>query len=290
MSTVPSAITNADIVHYFETTTAEYNWLWGTHRHLGLHCGLVDAAHRSHDAAVLNTNRVLADAAGISAGMRVLDAGCGVGGSSIWLAEHRGAQVTGVNITSAQLDVAEKLVAERGLGDQVDFVCTDYADTRLPSASFDVVWALESFCYAHSKAAFVAEAWRLLKPGGRLVLADAFLTVDSLSAKHERIVHNWQRGWAVPKLISGQQMLSLLAEHGFKPACLEDKTAAVAASSNRMLRLFLCYSPFARVCYALGLVDELRWWGMQSGYYQYRARKLGLGIYALITATKPPLS
>ena len=62
---------------------------------LGLHCGFFDAQHRAHDEAILNMNRVLASAAGISQQDRVLDAGCGIGGSAIWLARKIGARVTG---------------------------------------------------------------------------------------------------------------------------------------------------------------------------------------------------
>jgi tocopherol O-methyltransferase len=79
---------NQQVSEYFDQTHDDYRRLWGIDRHLGLHCGFFDKAHNRHDAAVTNMNRVLAEAVGISPGDRVLDAGCGIGGSAIWLAER----------------------------------------------------------------------------------------------------------------------------------------------------------------------------------------------------------
>jgi tocopherol O-methyltransferase len=279
--------TNADIVRYYDQTRMEYQWIWGSHRHLGLHCGLTDIDHRSHDSAVLNTNRVLADAVNVQAEDHVLDAGCGIGGSSIWLAQHRGARVTGINITQSQVDEAKVLVAERGLSEQIDFACLDYTCTGLPAESFDVVWALESFCYAHYKRAFVKEAFRLLKPSGRLVIADAFLSKEDFTSQQLHVVERWQRGWVVPNMISVNQMLSMLEKETFTDAKIVDKTANVVPSSNRMLWLALLCCPLGRLLHGCRLLNQMRWWGLLSGYYQYLARVRGLGIYGLVTAVKP---
>src|SRR5437868_2938758 len=76
------------VVDYFTQTQNDYRRLWGVHRHLGLHCGFHDDLHRRHDDAVTNMNRVLASLASIGLQDRVLDAGCGIGGSAIWLAKN----------------------------------------------------------------------------------------------------------------------------------------------------------------------------------------------------------
>ncbi|HRC77349.1 MAG TPA: hypothetical protein PLO33_16830, partial [Kouleothrix sp.] len=69
-----------DIVAYYDETWLDYRMLWLNGQNLSVHFGYFDEQTRSHAAALANMNRVLADCAGVAAGQRVLDAGCGVGG------------------------------------------------------------------------------------------------------------------------------------------------------------------------------------------------------------------
>src|SRR5215213_3712833 len=127
------------IIAYYDKTWLDYRILWLNRRTLSVHFGYTDATTRGHADALLNMNRVLADRAGIHPGMRVLDAGCGVGGSSIWLAQSRGASVIGITPVASQVARARRFAAARRLGDQVRFEQADYTDTPFPDASFDVV-------------------------------------------------------------------------------------------------------------------------------------------------------
>ena len=86
-------------------------------------------------------------------------------GGSQWLARHVGASVLGVNINARQVEQARRLSRERGLEERVQFHVADFCATELAGDSFDVVWALESACYAEDTRAFLAEAYRLLKAG-----------------------------------------------------------------------------------------------------------------------------
>jgi SAM-dependent methyltransferase len=169
------------VIDYFDHTHNDYRLFWGTGRHLGLHCGFFDERRRRHDDAVLHMNRVLATIADITSGERVLEAGCGVGGSAVWLAENLGASVVGVNINARQVERARHVAHGRRLEDRVQFHVADYCATELAGDSFDVVWALESACYAEDKRNFLVEARRLLRPGGRLIVADGFLAREDLA-------------------------------------------------------------------------------------------------------------
>jgi tocopherol O-methyltransferase len=155
------------------------------HYSLGIHFGYYDDQHRDHDAAVLNINRKLADVAGISKQDRVLDAGCGIGGSSLWLAANRRCRVVGINIVPWQIQQAQALAAQRGLQALADFQLADYADTKLKADSFTVVWGLESVVHAADKQAVIQEAYRLLQPGGRLVIAEYMLTINRLAPSEQ---------------------------------------------------------------------------------------------------------
>jgi cyclopropane fatty-acyl-phospholipid synthase-like methyltransferase len=274
------------VIDYFDNTHDDYRLLWGIDRHFGLHCGFFDQKHRRHDDAVLNMNRVLATLAGVRAGERVLDAGCGIGGSAVWLAANLDAEVVGVNINARQIDQARRLAHRLRLEDRVQFQAADFCNTQLAGESFDIVWALESACYAEDQRAFLAEAWRLLKPGGRAVIADGFLTRDNLDAAERKIVQRWQRGWAIPAVSSIEQFDGWLREAGFRRCEFRDVTEHVAASSRRIYRATLLFYPLGLLLYWLGLRSAIQTRGIASGYYQYHARRRGLGAYGLFLAEK----
>jgi cyclopropane fatty-acyl-phospholipid synthase-like methyltransferase len=274
------------VIDYFDQTHNDYRWLWGIDRHLGLHCGFFDAQHRHHDEAVLNMNRVLARTARITAGQRVLDAGCGIGGSAVWLAENVGAEVIGVNVNPKQLKRAHRLASERGLAPSVQFQEADFSDTQLAAESFDVVWALESACYAENKPAMLQEAYRLLKPGGRLVVADGFLTSDELREDERMIIDRWQRGWAIPGVVSADQFGHWLFDAGFHGIEFRDITRHVIPSSQRIYWASLLFYPVGWLWQRLGLRTPMQTRGIAAGYYQFVARRRGLGIYGLFLAEK----
>jgi SAM-dependent methyltransferase len=274
------------VIDYFDQTHNDYRRLWGIDRHAGMHCGYRDALHRSHDAAVENMNRVLARRAAIAGGERVLDAGCGIGGSAVWLARNVGARVTGINLNPRQVLLAKALAARHGVEGRVRFFVADFASTGLPDESFDVVWALESFCYAEDKLAVLIEAARLLRPGGRLILADGFLAKQRLCDDEARIVEHWRTGWAIPHVVGVEAMRTWLAEAGFGSIDFHDATDHVRASSLRIYRTTLALGPWAWLLYALGLRSEVQTRGLASGYYQYQALRRGLGLYGIFCAEK----
>jgi cyclopropane fatty-acyl-phospholipid synthase-like methyltransferase len=274
------------VIDYFDHTQNDYRFLWGTDRHFGLHCGFFDDHRRRHDDAVLNMNRVLATVAGISAGDHVLDAGCGIGGSAIWLAENLGASVVGVNINAKQVTQARILARARGLQDRVQFHVADFCSTELADETFDVVWALESVCYAEDKASFLAEAYRLLGPHGRLVIADGFLVRDKFALDERRVIDLWQRGWAIAGVASIHQFQTWLRAADFRRVSFQDITEHVVPSSRRILVATLLFYPLGKVLHWIGLRTEIQTRGIASGYYQYQARRRGLGVYGIFVAKK----
>src|SRR5215212_516654 len=149
-----SATQRDAVIAYYDQTWLDYRLFWLNRRTLSVHFGYTDATTRGHADALLNMNRVLADRAGIQPGARVLDAGCGVGGSSIWLAQARQATVVGITPVASQVARARGFATAHKLGDRVAFEQADYTNTPFSDASFDVVWALESVCHASDKAAF----------------------------------------------------------------------------------------------------------------------------------------
>lgn len=104
--------------------------------------------------------------------VKVLDVGCGIGGTSRYLAKKYGANgsVTGITLSPNQVERATQLAKERGI-DNVNFQVMDALNMNFPDNSFDIVWACESGEHMPDKKKYVEEMARVLKPGGRIVIA-----------------------------------------------------------------------------------------------------------------------
>jgi len=108
----------------------------------------------------------------------VLDMGCGVSATLRSLARHLpAAELTGITLVPWQIERGNEFNAASPTTSRIRLVLGDYENAPFPSESFDAAYALESSCYAHAanKSALLSEAHRLLRPGGRLAIADGFL-------------------------------------------------------------------------------------------------------------------
>jgi cyclopropane fatty-acyl-phospholipid synthase-like methyltransferase len=252
-----------------------------------MHLGFWDGATRSHREAVENEDRTLAWLAGIEAGTRVLDAGCGYGSSALWLARETGAEVVGVDLAPNHVAHARRLAVRAGVADRVRFHRRDFRNTGFAGGTFDVVWAVESLCHAEDGDAFLAEAHRLLKPGGRLVVADLFRSARPLQEEEELLLQSWLAGWAVPDLLTAGELLEAAREAGFSGVLLEDATAEVWPSSRRLYRRALLGLPAARTLRQAGALSGERLAAIRSGLLQFEALGNGLWSYGVLTASKP---
>jgi cyclopropane fatty-acyl-phospholipid synthase-like methyltransferase len=216
----------------------------------------------------------------------VLDAGCGVGGSSVWLAQARGANVVGITPVASQVARARSFAAARTLGDQVAFEQADYTSAPFPDASFDVVWALESLCHALDKAAFYREAARLLRPGGRLVIAEYIRAARPLSAQGERMLHQWLDGWAIPDLDTRAEHVAHAAAAGLADMRIDDITAHTRPSLRRLYQLTRWSYPLAVTGRAVGIRSAIQHGNVIGSLRQYQALDRELWFYGILSATK----
>ncbi len=226
--------------YYDETTSKSYlqGWSQGS---LGFHFGLADETTASHEESLIATNAYLARRARVGRGTRVLDAGCGVGGSSIYLAESFGAQLVGISIVPGQVELARQYARERGLESLVSFECMDMVHTSFGAASFDVVWNIESLCHVIDIDAYFAHVFELLAGGGRFACIDLCVANDA-ETELSRVISD---GWALAPMRTPGQILAALRRARFHDAEHVDLTSQAllsaralrAAASKRLLAL-----------------------------------------------------
>jgi tocopherol O-methyltransferase len=169
----------------------------------------------------LRMERVVADSAGLDPSCSVLDVGCGVGGAACHLARVTGAAIRGLTPNPAQLALARESAARHAVL-HVAFDLGDAANLPYPNASFDVVLFFESACHFPDRARFFAEAWRVLKPGGRLAGQD-WLAGETLSEAVRRpLVERICSTWAIPALDTVSGYARLMAGAGFEVLLARD--------------------------------------------------------------------
>lgn len=276
-----------NIVQYYKECYWDYRTSWMDANNLAIHYGYWDQDTKTHSQSLLHMNRLLADTVGIQPGQKLLDAGCGVGGSSIWLAENFDVRVTGITLSPEQADMARANAKRRRVADRVEFAVADYCATPFPDAAFDVVWGLESVCYSLNKLDFIREAYRLLKPGGRLISADGFALRRQYSEDEWRVIRICLDGWAIPNLAVPEDFEGYLREAGFVDISFRDISRQTFPSAQRMYYTALLTYPMQKIMSWLHLRTPAQSGNFFTALNQYRIFRDHLACYGLFSAAKP---
>lgn len=278
--------TDNDIVEYYDQSEVHYKQHLKLDKCLAMHYGYWMPETTSLEEALLNTTKVLAAKARVVETDRVLDAGCGVGGSAVNLARAQGCSVLGITLSDRQVDSAKKNAIRYGVDHLADFERRNFCNTGLAPDSFDVVWAVESVCHANDKREFVEEAHRLLRVGGRLVMADFFSAKIPANADEARVLNGWLDGWAVPGLSAIDEFSDYLSSAGFKIVTVEDSTENIRPSAKHLYQRFMIGFPIHKLYELFSSPTEVQTKNVWTAKLQYDALKKGLWAYYVLMAEK----
>ncbi len=278
--------TSEDIAEYYNLTQVHYEKWWDLRNTLSLHYGIWDDTTNNFKEALVNTNKVLMNICEIKDGDKILDAGCGVGGAAFFLSQKKNVSVTGITLSERQVAFASNLVKKLHLSNAPEFLIMDYTNTSFDDESFDVIWACESFSSAPEKKLFVNEAYRLLKPGGKLILSDYFLTSQG-STEDDLLIKKWGQTWSISNLITIENFHDQLTTAGFANIQLYDYTRQITKSAKRMyFASLLACIPSETYNFFNRNVSRFAKHHYKSGYYQYKALKKGLWKYRVVCCEK----
>src|SRR5262249_50466581 len=198
---------------YYDALQVLYSMFWSR---TGVHYGFWERGTWRRARAVRNMDALVAAELRVRPGARVLDAGCGVGGTSLFLAERHGVETVGITISDVQLARAQRLAARSQANPHPVFRKADYLRTPFPDGAFDGVVAIESACYAAPKSAFLREMHRILRKGGRLVVLDGFRQRPLSPGGEQLDFQRFLDGLSLDDLADIREFCATLEAVGFK--------------------------------------------------------------------------
>jgi tocopherol O-methyltransferase len=214
-------ICGSDVARHYDELDRFYREIWGEH----VHHGLWRRGDETQEEAVCQLVELVAQEAAVGQGSSVCDIGCGYGATAQMLADELGATVTAITISPAQHAIA----CERNAGrTNPRFVLGDWLANDLPGGSFDSALAIESSEHMPDKAAFFAEAHRVLSPGGRLVIC-AWLSREAPTLRQQRwLLEPICREGRMPHMGTRSEYCGLAEAAGFSVGRYQDVTREIA--------------------------------------------------------------
>lgn len=169
----------------------------------------------------------------------VLDAGCGRGIVSCYLAKKYKVSIVGVDLAAHELRSAKKRSKKLDLGGQVEYIQGDYSVLNFPNSHFDSIYTVEAFVHSDNLQKTLKEFYRLLKPKGKLTLFEYSISDAKEFSLKEKImldlIINETSCTALAKMKHGV-LEGYLKKAGFKNIKTEDITDKILPSANRLYK------------------------------------------------------
>jgi SAM-dependent methyltransferase len=176
----------------------------------------VDEFHIRGDAAT----KELIELAEFTPEMHILDVGCGIGGSTRRLSQETGCRVTGIDLSEAYIDTAERLTQLLDMQERVEFHACSALELPFKDSSFDGVWSLQMNMNVDDKLSWLKEAYRVIKPGGRAI----FYEVCGNKNKPLHFPVPWAQDSSMSFLVPPALFRSDITSAGFDIEVWNDKT------------------------------------------------------------------
>jgi len=221
------------IKNFYDASSGLWEQVWGEHMHHGYY-GPDGKQRKERRQAQIDLIEEFLAWARVQTASQILDVGCGIGGSSLYLAEKFGASTEGITLSPVQANRATQRAEAAGLGQRVSFQVADALAMPFPDESFDLVWSMESGEHMPDKQKFLQECYRVLKPGGKFLMATWCHrpTPPALTPDEQQHLEKIYRVYCLPYVISLPDYAQIAQETGFTAIQTADWSEAVAPFWN----------------------------------------------------------
>lgn len=281
------------IADLYDESSGIWEDIWGDHMHHGYYEPQSSVELSDHRAAQIRMIEKALSFAAISEDpakkpTSIVDVGCGIGGSSRYLAKKYGATAKGITLSPVQAERAQALADAQGLGDKVSFQVADALNQPFPDGQFDLVWSMESGEHMPNKEKFVGELARVAAPGGTIILVtwchrNLSPSEESLTPEEKELLNKICKAFYLPAWCSTADYVKLLQSNSLQDIKAEDWSENVAPFWPAVIKSALTWKGFTSV--------------LRSGWKTIKAAlamplmiegyKKGLIKFAIITCRKP---
>lgn len=271
------------VVSYFKESELGYDIVLGGVKHFGFYPDKVNNIREKKAQELMQD--LLAKRLKIKKNQIILDAGCGQGCVSAYLAKKYNCRIIGITIVPFEIMKAKRLAEKLGVSSDVEYHLMDYSNTNFEDNKFDSIYAIESFVHSPDANSTLKEFLRILKPGGTLAIFDYTISRDEEFSCHEKkkwdlIVERTAMG-SIKSMRHGS-FATLLKKTGFQSVTQEDISKNMLPSIQKLNRL-------AKIPYLF--VNSLRlhehFINVTAAIEVYKLAKKGLFRYNIFIAKKP---
>ena len=220
------------IQQFYDASSQLWEETWGEHMHQGYY-GRAGTYKMNRRQAQIDLIEELLTWGGVKNCQNIIDVGCGIGGSTLYLTEKFNAKAAGITLSPVQASRATERAKEAGLQDRVTFQVADALHMPFEDNTFDLVWSLESGEHMPDKTQFLQECYRVLKPGGTMIVATwchrpTNSLAGELTAGEKRHLEEIYRVYCLPYVISLPEYEAIARQCGFRNLRADDWSMAVA--------------------------------------------------------------
>lgn len=270
------------VISYFEESRLGYDIVLGGSKHFGYYPDEINNIREKKAQELMH--ELLAKSLRITRNQIILDAGCGQGIVSTYLAKKYGYKIIGITIVPFEIDKAKRLAEKLGVSSNVEYHLMDYSNTNFEDNKFGAVYAIESFVHSLDPKATLKEFFRILKPGGRLVIFDYTISNDNEFTDYEKKMWNMIiecTAMGSIKSMRHDSFVNLFKEQGFKHIIQKDISKNILPSIRKLNKL--AKIPYVFVNF-LGLHKHFI--NVTFAIEGYKLAKKGLFKYNIFTAQK----
>ncbi|PON49490.1 SAM-dependent methyltransferase gamma-tocopherol (gTMT)-type [Trema orientale] len=284
------------IAEFYDESSSLWENIWGDHMHHGFYQpNASNVSLSDHRAAQI---RMIEEALRFAAldseddptkrPKQVVDVGCGIGGSSRYLASKYDAKCQGITLSPVQAQRANALASAHGLADKVSFQVADALEQPFNDGQFDLVWSMESGEHMPDKTKFVNELVRVAAPGGTIIIVtwchrDLGPGEEALQSSEQSLLNKICDAFYLPAWCSTAHYVQLLESHSLQDIKAADWSEYVAPFWPAVIRSALTWKGFTSLLRSGSKTIR----GALAMPLMIQGYKKGLIKFAIITCRKP---